>query len=57
MISYVVMSTFDCLLPHPDFKKFALAEIVLHKSAQFGVLDVPTGNVLGSVGPAIVVYF
>ena len=37
--------------------RFALAEIVLQQSAQFGFLDVSAANVLGHMGPDIRVYF
>lgn len=39
------------------FYWFTLAEIVLCQSAQFGFLDMSTGNVFEQVGLAISVYF
>lgn len=57
LIPHVVVCTFDVSVSSSRLGTLVLAETVLYQSIQFAVLGVSAGNILGQVGPAIIVYF
>ena len=55
MIPYVVISSLELAVSSSRLYRFTLVETFLHKSVQFGLLDVSAGN--KQVGFTIRVYF
>ena len=53
MIPYVGVYAFGS---SSRFHSFALAETIFQQPTEFGFLRVSAGNVLGQVGPAIMVF-